>query len=363
MKVNDTVNGEMLQLARESRGMTQKTLSELTSISQGSISKFERGEARISDEQFAEIANALEYPISFFYQQDQPHGFGVSGVFHRRRQSIRMLTLKKIQAEFNIRTMELRKLLEGADIRCENEFHRLDIEDFHEDAEHVAELVRAQWNLPLGPIKSVIGTIESAGGIVLKYHLGSRKVDAQSRWITGLPPIFFVHNNIPPDRLRFTLAHEMGHIIMHRIPTPNIEDEANQFASAFLMPRREITQELTPFSLEQAMRLKSKWKVSIAALVMRAFQLGVITESKKRRCFTQLSAAGYRTTEPVALPDEQTTTVNRLIEVYQTQLGYTVPELCSVLLINESEFRARYLGAPPLRMVRFRHGSGTNTAT
>jgi Zn-dependent peptidase ImmA (M78 family)/DNA-binding XRE family transcriptional regulator len=351
-----TVNGEMLQLARESRGLTQGSLARLTSISQSKISKYERDNLPISENDLAQLATVLQYPKSFFHNQLKAHGFGVSGVFHRRRQSIPMLTLKKIQAEFNIRTMEIEKLLEGAEIKSENEFHRLDIEDFDGDAEYIAELVRAQWNLPLGPIKSIIGVIESAGGIVLKYDMGTRKLDAQSRWISGLPPIFFANENIPVDRLRFTLAHEIGHVIMHRIPTKNIEDEANRFASSFLMPRREIIHDLTHFSLERAVRLKLKWKVSIAALIMRAFDLGILTISQKRRFFTLMGAAGYRTSEPVTLPDdEKSATVRQLIDVYKKEHNYTTAELCNMLSVNEFDFRVFYLQAPPLRIHKLKN--------
>lgn len=352
--MNDTVNGEMLQLARESRGLTQKQLSQLTSISQGMISKFERGDALIPKSDLGLIAKALDYPKTFFYQHVQTRGFGVSGVFHRKRQSIPMLTLKKIQADFNIRTMEIEKLLDGTEIQSENEFHRLDVEDFDGEAEQIAELVRAQWNLPLGPIKSIIAVIESAGGVVLKYDLGSKKLDAQSRWISCLPPIFFANKNIPTDRLRFTLAHEIGHVIMHNIPTISMEDQANRFASSFLMPRREIVHDLNPFSLERAMRLKLKWKVSIAALIMRAFDVGVLTSSQKRRFFTIMGKAGYRTAEPVTIPDdEKPNTIHRLIEVYQNEHGYKIKDLCKILSINETDFRVRYLEEPPLRVRKF----------
>ena len=350
----DTVNSEMLQLARESRGLTQKRLSQMTHISQGRISKFERGDSVIQSKDLTKIARVLDYPKGFFIQQAQLRGFGVSGVFHRRRQSIPMLTLKKIQAEFNIRTLEIEKLLNGADIQSENEFHRLDVEDFDGDTEHIAELVRAHWDLPLGPVKSVIAVIESAGGIVQKYDLGSKKIDAQSRWVSGLPPIFFANKNTPTDRLRFTLAHEIGHIIMHRIPTNNIEKQANRFASSFLMPKHEIFPDLTPFSLERAMSLKLKWKVSIAALIMRAFDLGIITTFQKRRFFTLMGVAGYRTAEPITIQDdEKPSTVHQLIKAYQEEYGYTTVDLCKMLSISGTDFRVRYLQAPPLRIHKF----------
>ena len=98
------------------------------------------------------------------------------------------------------------------------------------------------------------------------------------------------------------------------------------------------------------MSLKVKWKVSIAALIMRAAKLGVITESKKRRCFTTLSAAGYRTVEPVPLPKEEPAILDKLLEIYQKDFGYTVRELCKMLCISQGDFRLRYLGLPPLRI-------------
>jgi len=351
--MSDTVNGEMIQLAREARALTQTQLSEKTQISQASISKFERGELGVSEEQLQRLATVLDYPTSFFCRRNRLFGLSISGVYHRKRKSLSVLALKRIQAEINIRTMEVQTLLEGAELESENEFCGFDVEDFHGDVEYIAALLRAKWRLPLGPVKSVIGAIESAGGIVVKCDFGTRKLDAQSHWIPGMPPLFFVNRDIPADRLRFTLSHEIGHIVMHRIPTPNIEEEADLFASAFLMPRDEIMSELSPFSLERAMRLKRVWKVSIAALIMRAHHLGVIPEWKKRKLFTRMSAAGYRTKEPVTFEAEEAATVRRLIETYQKGMGYGTRELASQLALSEDEFRCRYLGSP-LRIRRFR---------
>jgi Zn-dependent peptidase ImmA (M78 family)/transcriptional regulator with XRE-family HTH domain len=350
--MSGVINGEMIQLARESRGLTQTDLSRATSISQASISKFERGELCLSEGQLENISVALGYPPKFFRRSDPLFGLGISGIFHRSRKSLPVLVVKKIPAEMNIRVVELDRLLQGVQLHCENEFCELDVQDFEGDAEHIAELVRAKWCLPLGPIKSVIGVIESAGGVVIKSDFETRKIDALSHWMPGRPPVFFVNRDVPADRLRFTLAHEIGHITMHRIPTPNIEQEADQFASAFLMPREEIISELSPFSLERAMRLKSKWKVSIAALIMRAHQLGVISDSMKRKFFTKMSAAGYRIEEPVVLQGEEPIIVRRLIEIYRKDFGYQVQDIAGLLCLNEDEFCARYLGSS-LRVRKF----------
>ena len=84
--------------------------------------------------------------------------------------------------------------------------------------------------------------------------------------------------NSPTDRARFTLAHELAHLIMHRIPTPDSEGEADRFASEFLMPARDIAADLNGFSLQKAAVLKPYWRVSMAALIQHAEDLSKITE-------------------------------------------------------------------------------------
>ena len=345
------VRGEAIQLARESRGMTQNKLALETSIPQANISQFERGEKQITEDALMKISMVLDYPTTFFERDIVPRGLGVSGIFHRKKLSIPMHTLKKIQAEFSIRISEIESLLNNVEIKSANNFHHYKIDEY-ENVEQIAKIVRAQWKMPLGPVKSVIETIENAGGIVFKYDLGTLKIDSQSQWISDIPPIFFVNKAIPTDRMRFTLAHEIGHVVMHKYPTLNTEDEANKFASAFLMPKDEILEDLIPFSFEKTVPLKIKWKVSIAAIIMRAFQLGVITFSQKRRYFTRLSALGYRTEEPIELPNEDPSLVRNLVETCRVELGYSFNDFCNVLSISERDFRTRYLGMPAIRVVR-----------
>jgi Zn-dependent peptidase ImmA (M78 family) len=345
------VRGEAIQLARESRGFTQNKLALETSIPQASISQFERGEKQVNEDALKRISIVLDYPVTFFERNIVPRGLGVSGIFHRKRLSMPITILKKIQAECSIRISEIECLLNNVEIKSVNNFHHYEIGEY-ENPEQIAELVRAQWKLPLGPIKNIIETIENAGGIVFKYDLGTRKLDSQSQWISGIPPIFFVNKEIPTDRMRFTLAHEIGHVVMHKYPTSNIEDEANRFASAFLMPKDEILEDMNPFSFDRVMSLKMKWKVSIASLIMRAFQLGVITFSQKRRYFTRLSVIGYRTEEPIELPHEEPCLIKQLVEACRVELGFSFKDLCNVLSISENDFLTRYLGNPSLRVVR-----------
>ena len=81
--------------------------------------------------------------------------------------------------------------------------------------EKIATLVRQMWNLLPGPIGNLTRAIEAAGGLVLKCDFGTSKLDAFAQWPSGMPPLFFVNKSAPADRYRYTLAHEIGHIVMH----------------------------------------------------------------------------------------------------------------------------------------------------
>lgn len=348
------VNPEMVRLAREFQGMTQKELSENSKISQGHISKFEKGQLIIPHQQLKKISDVLKMPIPFFYQKGNIYGLGISNIYHRKRQSLPVQTLKQIQAVINIHTLNISSFLDSIEIKSPYSFESFDIQDFGGDAMYIANLVRAHWRIPIGPINNLIDIIERASGIVIKHNFITNKFDAESRWLKedGLPPIFFLNENFPTDRMRFTLAHELAHIIMHRIPTPNMEEEANTFASEFLMPGKQILPDLVSFSIKKAARLKSKWRVSIASIIKRAKDLGVISDYQYRRMFTQLGVFGYRKREPIFLEDEKSNFIPKIIDTYKKSLGYTIDDLCNSLKISRQVFDFLYPAIEPFKIVR-----------
>ena len=179
----------------------------------------------------------------------------------------------------------------------------------------------------------------------------TRRIDL-SHLVAGLPPIFFVNSESPSDRTRFSLAHEVGHVIMHQTPVGDQEAQADQFASEFLLPSREVGPQLKPISVERAAALKPYWKVSMAAIIKKAFDLKKISESYYRKLFTQMSKLGYRLNEPNPLMPEEPTVINDLIGVHLTELHYSVPELADVVCEKEHRFRERYnlVESPKLRL-------------
>ena len=106
------------------------------------------------------------------------------------------------------------------------------MDEHAENAEAIAQMLRANWSLPAGTVRKLMRAIEEAGGIVVKLPFATRDIDAISQWPSDMPPLFLVNSVSPPDRLRFSLAHELGHMVMHRAATETMELEADRFASA-----------------------------------------------------------------------------------------------------------------------------------
>jgi len=338
MMDQNRVNPEMLVLAREAQELTQGGLADLIHVSQAKISKYENNLLDVSESDLQKIARALRFTRDFFYQQDKIYGLGSSSLFHRQRQSVPMSIQKRVQARVNILRMQVERLLRSFDFGSDHVFPQMDVDAHGRDVGHIARMVRASWHLPIGPVGNLTATVEGAGGLVLLCDFGTPKIDATHLWVPGMPPLFVMNSRAPADRYRFTLSHEIAHAVMHRFPDSEIEAEADQFASEFLMPEHEVQAQFSNMTLQKAAMLKPYWKVSIAAIVRRAFDVGCITERQYRSLFTKLGANGYRTSEPLPLPPERPTVVTKLVSMHKTAFGYTDSELRQLLFSDDPQF-------------------------
>ena len=202
------------------------------------------------------IASAVEMPPAFFYQTDPIYGAGTSEFFHRKKQSVPVGVLNQVHAQINILRLHVARLLRAVELPpCG--IPTLELADFHGKATEVARAVRATLSVPSGPIANIVKVIEDAGGVVVPCAFGPYEVDAISRWVPGLPPLFFVNITALVDRFRMNLAHELGHMVMHRVPEPEMEEQANQFAAEFLMPATEIKHQLVGVTLARLAGLNS----------------------------------------------------------------------------------------------------------
>jgi Zn-dependent peptidase ImmA (M78 family)/transcriptional regulator with XRE-family HTH domain len=337
------INPSMITLARESRGLTQSEMAPSIGVSQAFLSRIEAGLVLPADDTMERIANTLNYPMRFFAQTDSIFGAGISEFFHRRRQDVSSKTINRVHAIANICGMHIARMLKSVDIP-ETKIKPLDLENYDNSPEEIARAIRASWNLPKGPIANVVRVIEDNGGIIIRFPFGTPQMDAISRWVPGLPPIFFVNDGIPTDRERLTLCHELAHLIMHGVPNQEMETEANRFAGEFLMPEREIRPHLTRVNIEQLAALKPYWKVSMAAILHRANDLQMISDRYSRTLWMKIGQAGYKRKEPpeLDLAPETPSLLQEIINVYCKHFGFGIPEFSEMLNAKEHDLIMLY---------------------
>lgn len=310
MKQMGRVNPDMVILAREYRQLTQRGLAEAVNIKQPQIAMIEGGlEGAASAETMAAIGVALTFPIDFFYQSEPRLDFGSSSVYYRKMSAITAANRKSIASITNLARIGLKRLLDAVEVDSDLPLPRLNLDDVEGSPSKAASIVRAAWSLPDGPIQNLTNFIERSGVIIIETDFGTRNISGTSMRLANLPPLIFLNSALPPDRYRFTLAHELGHLVLHDVPRETMEDEADEFASELLMQKTEFRVSVSQMGARPTIRhlisLKPYWKVAISAMVMRMGQLGIISEESKRSFFIQMSNLKMRMDEPQPFPKER----------------------------------------------------------
>ena len=297
-----------------------------------------------------DIADVLGYPLGFFRQPVQSGG--LTCLYHRKRKTIRAGDIRRIDAECTIAGLVVRNVTSGLEIETDYEFPIMDIDEYESPAE-IARATRRYWGVPDGPIRNLVRVIESAGGVVLLRPFRTTKLDAISQWPVGQQPLFIVNIATPWDRIRFTLAHEIGHLVMHGIPSPEKEAEADSFAAEFLMPATDIAGDLAEVNLPKVAMMKGVWRVSMAALVRRARDLGTITEYRYRYLFKELSRLGHRRVEPMPISPEEPTVLADVLRVHREE-GMSDEELAQLARVDVREMLGLASRGPRLRLISSR---------
>lgn len=280
--------------------------------------------------------SALVLPVS---------GLSSSIVFHRKRATMPVSKANQVRAILDLTHIQVGAVLGSSQPLLRTERTPLP-EDGYTTPEDVAKDLRDQLAPGIGPIQSVVATLESAGVPVVIRDLGSTLMDAIFSWPTGAHPLVVLSSHAPADRQRFTLAHELGHAVMHQIPSENQEAEADRFAAEFLMPARGIREHLSGASIPSLARLKPVWRVSMAALLRRARDLGQITESRYKTLSIEMSAAGYRKNEPVSISPEEPSLIGETL-ARRLADGQTIDNIAIDAYMTPEEFRTTYGGMLP----------------
>lgn len=335
-------NSERLRIARERRGFTQKALAEKTGLTSKTISNYEKAGVfdAIASDSMDRIASVLGYPTEFFLDRDIPT---------LSADSVSFRALSKLSAQKRNSALSAGQLVQELSAWIDAQFTlpKPNIPDFSSDGysepESVARAVRECWGIGELSISNLVHLLEANGVRVFSLAENCLEVDAFSFWIDE-KPFVFLNTMKSPERSRFDAAHELGHLVLHKHASNNgrqAEIDADRFASAFLMPERSVLAMVPRMpSLDLLMSLKKHWKVSLAALVRRTFDIGLSTEWHYRQLSIELARRGFRTSEPQGIEEREKSLVLDKVFAALRAKGTKRSEIIEQLRLPLDELRA-----------------------
>lgn len=309
--------GQRLLRARKAAGFSLRGLAQRTGVSHTAINKFEKGLLTPSSGQLIAFAKTLGVRGEFFFRPMQP---AIKDVDYRKKSSMSKRLLDRVhgdvldQAE---RWQELLSLYPNQPIESFSVPDALKGEVREEaQIEEFAEKLREAWSLGMNAIPDLIDILESKGIRVITTDADDQgKFDGLAGQVDGAP-LIVVGRLWPGDRQRFTLAHELGHLVLGKRVAQELKSDiaakykrgdpierlCHRFAGAFLMPKQAVVehlgaqrQRLEPTEL---LLLKHEYGLSMSACLFRALHAGVISAETHEAMFTRFSRLGWRKKEP-----------------------------------------------------------------
>lgn len=313
---------ERLKRAREAAGLSLRALAEQVGVSQTAIKKYEDGVNTPDSSQLIKLAKALSVRGEYFFR---PFTIQLDAeVEYRKRANTPEKLLKRIRADVEEQAERWHELA--------NLYPQFPVKPFAvpagllatvqtlDEVEQVAAKVRECWKLGEDPITDLVDVLEEHGILVIFTAL-----DAESKF-DGLAatietqPVIVVAQHWAGDRQRFTLAHELGHLMLHGRLADGIEEEkaCNRFAGAFLLPataiQRQLGQQRRMLEWQELYMLKHEFGLSMAACLYRSSDTAILSPDVTKSLYQQFAIRGWRKQEPKApYPQEQTLLFKQLV--------------------------------------------------
>lgn len=307
--------GSRLRDARKARAKTAVQLAGELGVSPQSISQYEKNKQSPSPRVIDRMCSVLRLPSHFFFSVGIQERDEL--VFWRSRSS----ATKQMRDAFDVQIRWIRDIVRFIEDRIV--FPDTNVPDFdppadprkfkNEDIEDFASKTRRFWGLKDGPISNAVWLLEKNGIVVLRNHLGDERLDAFSQ--LQFPPesdrsfVILGTDRKSAGRSRHSLGHELAHLLLHRNVPPRtarlpeihrlMEKQATRFSGAFMLPPTSFPQDVYSADPLSLVHLKQRWRISIAAMLMRLSDLDAIDEISKRRAFVKLSRMGWRKEEPL----------------------------------------------------------------
>lgn len=309
METSKPFQGWRLKQAREAYGLSLESLGELVGVSKQAISKIENGQSEPSPEVFLRLCQALKRPTNFFYSKSAAN-FTDQTVFFRRLKKSPVPSQKsaRVIAEWSVEVF--RNILSKVRLPSYSiPSYEKDLLEIDSDyIEECAQNLRLELGLGDQPISNLTKILESRGLLIIRTRFYDERIDALSVFDrkNNRPFVALNSDKASAVRSRFDLAHELGHIVMHSHLADEdfkahynlIETQAHRFASAFLMPKSGFRKYIFSASLNELKSIKKIWGTSIAAMIYRLKDLGILSQDETTKTWKNYARRGWRGDEP-----------------------------------------------------------------
>jgi Zn-dependent peptidase ImmA (M78 family)/DNA-binding XRE family transcriptional regulator len=327
-------NSTRLTWARRRRGLTKTKLAGEIGVDVRSVTGYETGEFSPDPARIDDLGRVLRFPQAFFFGDDMEEPAIDTASFRS------MSKMSARQRDTALGNGAIAMLL-NAWIEANFDLPEPDVPDLGRDAEPeaAAAAVRRAWGLGELPIKNMIHLLESKGIRVFSLAIDAVEVDAFSLWRSNRPFVF-LNAQKSAERGRLDAAHELAHLVLHRHAAPNgqeAEKDANAFASALLMPPASVRAHAPRFAtLEQLIRLKKIWGVSLAAMTYRLHTLGLLSEWHYRQLYMDISTRGYRKQEPDGGPREVSQVLQKVFAALRAK-GVSKDDIAEAICVHPQD--------------------------
>lgn len=269
--------------ARSMNGLSMQVLADMVGVSKESISRYEKGIMQPDSGNLIKLAKALDVKPDYFFKKTNVE---LNNVEFRKKAKLGSKKASEIKYRV-IDRLEKYLELEGL-LAINNDFINpivgLVINN-ESDIEFAAEKVRESWNVGQSPIPIVIEMLEDHNIKVVEVDEPT-DFDGLSTLIDNRVPVIVVNKNFPVERKRFTMLHELGHLLLE-ISEENSDNDkekiCHRFAGAFLFPQKQFFNELgnkrVNFLSNELISLQKEWGISIKAIVQRAKDLKIVHAS------------------------------------------------------------------------------------
>lgn len=312
-----------LQRARKAAGFSMSKLAEEVGVSANAIKKYEHGINMPSSSNLLKLASALNVRTEYFFR---PVEVELQEIEYRKKSSLPKKLLNRLTADVMNQAERWSMLLDlypdpdnpipAFSLPAELPAKVGDLEAI----EDVSSQMRQAWNLGLDPIPELVTAMESEGAMIICTHVeGVNRFDGLAGRI-GKTPVVVFSSHLSGDRQRFTLAHELGHLVLRGRLAENLDEEkaCDRFAGAFLLPKKAVVEimgkrrdAIEPIEL---LLLKQEFGISMTAVLMRLEQCGVISANLKKHYFIEFGKLGWRKKEPgEPYPKESTFRFKQLV--------------------------------------------------